>query len=57
MVEKYKLKGFSKELPHQNKTDHPHFSECYDSESKEMIEDVFLQDIKKFNYSFCSFDS
>jgi hypothetical protein len=52
MVEKYKLKGFSKELPHENKTDHPHFSECYDSESKEMIEDVFSQDIKKFNYSF-----
>jgi hypothetical protein len=52
MVDKYKLKEFPKQLPHQNKTNHPHFSECYDLESKEMIEDVFLQDIKKFNYSF-----
>lgn len=52
MINKYNIISIDKNLPHQNKTNHPHFSECYDLESKEMIADVFLEDINKFNYSF-----
>lgn len=52
MIEKYKINYISSKLPHENKTHHAHFSEYYDLQSKEMIGDLFKEDIKIFKYSF-----
>ncbi|MEL7035840.1 MAG: sulfotransferase family 2 domain-containing protein [Cyanobacteria bacterium J06592_8] len=41
-----------KKIPHNNKSNRLHYTEYYDAESKEIIEDLYRQDIEVFNYSF-----
>lgn len=39
-------------LPVKNKTKHNHYSSYYDDESKEMVAEVFKEDINKFKFTF-----
>jgi len=39
-------------IPHVNATQHRHYSEYYDEESKEMIADHYREDIQVLGYSF-----
>lgn len=39
-------------LPHKNKTRHNHYSTYYDEESRDMIAEVFKQDIERFGFEF-----
>ena len=52
MVEDIGLQGVSKNLPHKNKTNHKHYSSYYTKETIDLIEQIFIEDIKNFGYSF-----
>ena len=41
-----------KQLPHENKTVHEHYTEWYTDENKELVQDKYFEDIKAFNYKF-----
>lgn len=47
-----KLKIQKHILPHENKSDHKHYSKYYDQETKEIIARKFKRDIEYFNYDF-----
>lgn len=38
--------------PHLNKTEHKHYSKYYDVMTKELVSQLFKQEIKRFNYVF-----
>jgi len=57
MLIKENLSGIIDALPHENKTNHDHYSSYYNSETKDIVAKVFKEDIKAFNYDFSSEDT
>ena len=41
-----------RQLPHQNKSEHGYYSEYYNNETREIVEEKYAKDIDYFKYSF-----
>ena len=52
MVKYHNLVTVRPTLPHKNKTNHTHYSDYYNSETRKIIADVFEEDIDTFKYCF-----
>lgn len=47
-----KLGIFRRKLPHINKTNHKNYTEYYDDETREIVTELFEQDLAKYKYTF-----
>lgn len=46
------LTGFDRPLPHKLKSNRTHYSKYYDEETKQLVSEIYAEDLKEFNYDF-----